>query len=54
MLSKIKLCYYLLEIIEGQSNVIKNQNKAITRLVNENLEKENYISELMQKEEYLY
>jgi hypothetical protein len=51
---KIKLYYDLLEIIEKQDNIIKKQNKLISELTNENLEKENMINELMQQEEYLY
>lgn len=51
---KIKLYYDLLEIIEKQDNIIKKQNKLISELTNENLEKENMINELMQQEKYLY
>lgn len=49
-----KLVYDLLNIIEKQDDMICTQNKAIASLVNENLEKENMISALMQQEEYLY
>jgi len=49
-----KLYYDLLEITEKQDDIIKKQNEVITRLVNENLEKENMINELMQQEKYLY
>ena len=51
---KSKLYYDLLEIIEKQDDMIKKQNKLIAELTNENLEKENMISELLQQEEYLY
>ena len=51
---KSKLYYDLLEIIEKQEEMIKKQNKLIAELTNENLEKENMISELLQQEEYLY
>ena len=49
-----KLYYHLLDIIEKQDDMICKQNKLITELVNENLEKENMINVLMQREEYLY
>ena len=49
-----KLYYNLLEIIERQEEMIRKQNELITKLTNENLEKENMINELMQQEEYLY
>lgn len=51
---KSKLYYDLLEIIEKQDDMIKKQNKLIAELTNENLEKENMISELLQQEKYLY
>ena len=51
---KTKLYYDLLEIIEMQDEMIRKQNELITKLVNENAEKENMINELMQQEEYLY
>mgnify|MGYP001019738111 CR=1 FL=1 len=51
---KTKICYDLLEIIEMQDEMIRKQNELITKLVNENAEKENMINELMQQEEYLY
>jgi len=51
---KTKLYYDLLEIIEMQDEMIRKQNELITKLVNENVEKENMINELMQQEEYLY
>ena len=51
---KSKLYYDLLEIIEKQDEMIRKQNELITRLVNENAEKENMINELIQQEEYLY
>lgn len=38
--------YELLDIIESQAMVILKQDELIARLVNENLEKENYIEEL--------
>ena len=49
-----KLYYDLLEIIKKQDEMIRKQNELITRLVNENAEKENMINELIQQEEYLY
>lgn len=51
---KSKLYYDLLEIIENQDNIIDRQNKTISNLVNENLEKENMINILNEQEEYLY
>lgn len=49
-----KLYYDLLVIIEKQDEIISSQNNLIARLTNENLEKENMISELIKHEEYLY
>ena len=49
-----KLYYNLLEIIERQEEMIRKQNELITKLTNENLEKENMINELLQQEKYLY
>lgn len=37
----------LIELIEQQSQVIKKQSDTITKLLNENAEKENMINELM-------
>lgn len=54
MTEKTKLYYDLLEIIEKQEEMIKKQNDLIAKLVNENMEKENMINALMQKEEFLY
>jgi hypothetical protein len=51
---KSKLYYDLLEIIENQDNIISRQNKTISNLVNENLEKENMINVLNEQEKYLY
>lgn len=51
---KSKLYYDLLEIIEKQEEMINKQNRIITKLTNENMEKENMINELLQQEEYLY
>lgn len=51
---KSKLYYDLLEIIEKQQDMINKQNELIAELTNENAEKENMISELLQQEEYLY
>lgn len=51
---KSKLYYELLEIIENQDNIISRQNRTISNLVNENLEKENMINILNEQEEYLY
>ncbi|MDI9476434.1 MAG: hypothetical protein QM295_06330 [Bacillota bacterium] len=42
-----KLYYNLLEIIERQEEMIRKQNELITKLTNENLEKENMINVLM-------
>ncbi len=41
-----KVCYELLDIIKSQAMVILKQDELIARLVNENLEKENYIEVL--------
>ena len=41
-----KICYELMEIMQRQVETILRQNDFITKLVNENLEKENYIEEL--------
>lgn len=41
-----KACYELMEIMQRQVETILRQNDFITKLVNENLEKENYIEEL--------
>ena len=49
-----KLYYNLLEIIEKQDDIICKQKQMLFSLVNENIEKENMINVLMQKEEYLY
>lgn len=38
---------HLLDLIEQQSRVINKQNDVISRLINETLEKENYINELV-------
>lgn len=46
MKNNYKLYHELLEIIEGQNLVIERQNELIANLVNENLEKENYINVL--------
>ena len=46
MKNNYKLYNELLEIIEGQNLVIERQNELIASLVNENLEKENYINVL--------
>lgn len=51
---KSKLYYDLLEIIEKQDEMIYKQNKLMTKLVNENMEKENMINVLMKQEEFLY
>lgn len=40
---------HLLELIDHQDEVIKKQNGIITRLVNETLEKENFINVMMQE-----
>jgi len=37
----------LVELVEKQGKVIKQQADAIAKLVNENMEKENLINELM-------
>lgn len=49
-----KLVYDLLNIIEKQDDMICKLKQTAYSLVNENLEKENIIKVLMQKEEYLY
>lgn len=49
MTEKTKLYYDLLEITEKQEEIIAKQNKLITNLTNENLEKENMINVLMQE-----
>lgn len=49
-----KLYYDLLEIIEKQEGMITKQNDMISKLVNENVEKENIIKVLTQEEEFLY
>lgn len=51
---KSKLYYDLLEIIEKQDEMIYKQNKLITKLVNENMEKENMINILMQEQEGMH
>ena len=51
---KSKLYYDLLEIIDKQEEMIKKQNDMISKLVNENVEKENIIKVLTQEEEFLY
>lgn len=51
---KSKLYYDLLEIIEKQDEMIYKQNKLMTKLVNENMEKENMINILMQEQEGMY
>lgn len=51
---KSKLYYDLLEIIEKQDEMIYKQNKLMTKLVNENMEKENMINILMQEQEGMH
>ena len=51
---KSKLYYDLLEIIEKQDEMIYKQSKLITKLVNENMEKENMINILMQEQEGMH
>ena len=48
------LYYELLEIMEKQDEVIRNKDKLIAKLINENMEKENMIDTLLKEEEYLY
>ena len=47
--SLTKTCKDLLEMIDKQNDVIGEQNRIIARLVNENVEQENLISELMKE-----
>lgn len=54
MSSKGKLYYDLLEIIEKQDETLAKQNNLISKLVNENMEQENMINVLMNKEGYLF
>lgn len=42
----IRLVNELLEIIEHQTDLLNKKDELISKLVNENLEKENYISVL--------
>lgn len=51
---KSKLYYDLLEIIEKQDEMIYKQNKLMTKLVNENMEKENMINVLVQEQEGIH
>lgn len=51
---KIKLYYDLMGIIQKQEEMIRQQNKLIIELVNENMEKENMINVLMQEQEGMY
>lgn len=51
---KIKLYYDLMDIIQKQEEMIRQQNKLIIELVNENMEKENMINVLMQEQEGMY
>ena len=53
-MSRIKLYYNLLAIIEKQEEVICKQRKTIYQLVNENAEKENMLNTLAEQEQYLY
>lgn len=46
----IKLYTELLDIIDGQGKLIVQQNEIITRLVNENAEKENMLNVLTSDE----
>lgn len=54
MPNKSKLYYDLLEIIEVQDEMIVKQNNLIVKLTNENVEQENMINVLMNKEGYLF
>ena len=51
---KNRLYYNLLEIIESQDEIICKQNQMLSSLVNENAEKENMISVLMQEQDGMY
>lgn len=51
---KTNICYDLLEIIDKQEEMIKKQKDMISKLVNENVEKENTINVLMQEQEGIY
>jgi|GEM_PF-2421749 len=54
MQNDIKVYTELLELLNMQTETINKQNKIITGLVNDNLEKENMINELIKQEQYLY
>lgn len=54
MSNKDKLYYDLLEIIQMQDEMMVKQNNLISKLVNENMEQENMVNVLMNKEEYLF
>ncbi|GFN35393.1 hypothetical protein [Tepidimicrobium xylanilyticum] len=54
MQNDIKVYTELLELLNMQTETINKQNKIITELVNDNLEKENMINELIKQEQYLY
>lgn len=45
--TKSETYFDLMEIIEGQNSVIVSQNSTISRLLNDNLEKENFINEVL-------
>lgn len=47
MQNKTKICYELLDIIKKQEDMIVKQNEIISKLANENMEKEAIINELM-------
>lgn len=45
-----KSYFDLVDLIEQQGQVIKNQSDTITKLLNENIEKENMINALMKEQ----
>lgn len=49
MMSLTKTHFDLIDLIEQQEKVIKNQSDVIIKLLNENAEKENLINELLMK-----
>lgn len=51
---KNRLYYDLLDIIEKQDKMIAKQNETISKLVNENMEKENMINVLTQDQNGMY
>lgn len=50
MSSDASLCFELLELTEKQDEIITRQNKLITKLTSDNLEKENLINKLTKQD----